>query len=134
MNILETLLKDKIGGIKDVLVQNTGFSAEQASAFVPDAAQKVLGLLGTKGSEFNLTDIPSSVNQLIGALDVSSIASNANVDVEKARTGLTAVLPMILELASNHKEKLGAFSGISDALSGSSIGKIASNLVNSLFK
>ena len=93
-----------------------GFSTEQADRFVPEAlatlmqGQKVANLFGSTGTD--------RLTTLLDSVDIAALASNVGVDGQRAETGLTALLPRLMDFLEDKQ-------GLSDLL-GSTTGSLTS--------
>ncbi len=93
-----------------------GFGAEQARRFLPEAlatlmqGQKVANLFGSTGTD--------RLTRLLDSVDIAALASNTGIDRKSAESGLTSLLPRLMDFLE-HKQ------GLSDLL-GNSTGSLTS--------
>ncbi|HBF08078.1 MAG TPA: hypothetical protein DHW71_01910 [Gammaproteobacteria bacterium] len=104
--MLEALLGDKLKELKDVLMNQSGFSQKEADDFVPAAAKDFLGTFQEKKDEVNLNNLQATAVKLLESFDVDSLATKVGIPADQARAGIAAILPILISLAEQHKDKL----------------------------
>ena len=113
--ILKQLLGEKQAGWLALLTDKAGFTLEQAKGFLGPALEQVLGAL--KGGQLDLGALlGGSVDEVVSKLDVAGLASQAELDGERAEQGLKELLP---DVGATLKEQSGALEGLGDLLGGS---------------
>ena len=114
MDLLKNLLESKAGDLASGLVSKAGFSADQAKAFVPEAAGSVVNAV--KGSDkIDFTNMGTSVQAVIGRIDIASLAGKTGIGATQAKSGLAVIVPALLKLL---EEKAGGAAGITSMLGG----------------
>lgn len=98
MDFLKDLLNQHGSKLTDSLVKNSGFTADQAQKFVPAASEKAMQAI--KGGGFDLDKLlkGGDVSALASKIDVAGLAAHAGIDANKAKAGLTSLLPQLLQL------------------------------------
>jgi len=134
MDIIQNLLNEKRSELLEPLVQQAGFSGDEASSFLPPAIAHIGQTLTGGGLDLGaLLGGGGDPSAALEQLDVSAVAQEAGVAPAKAQSGLQAILPVALSFA---KEKLGA-GGLDGLLGGEEAGGAASalgGLASKLFK
>jgi len=123
MGILDDLLQQHGGELLGVLQARAGFSADEASRFLPPALGQMLE--AARGGGLDLASLlggggAAGVTELITKMDPGGLAAEADVEVGKARSGLESLLPVALALLQQHA---GGASGLLSLL-GSQSGQI----------
>jgi hypothetical protein len=134
IDIVQNLLNEKRSELLEPLVQQAGFSGEEASSFLPPALAQIVQSLSGGGLDLGaLLGSGGDPAAAMERLDVATVAREAGVEPSKAQSGLQAILPMVLSFA---QDKLGT--GDLDALiGGGEKGGVASalgGLASKLFK
>ena len=114
MDFLQNLLGDKTSELVSGLVDKAGFSADQAKAFVPEATGSVVDAVKGAG-DIDFSNLGAAAQNVMGKVDVSSLAGKVGIDTEQARNGLTAFVPKLLQML---QEKAGGAEGIMSLLGG----------------
>lgn len=100
MEILENLISEHGSKLMSVLTES-GFSPDQAEAFLPSAAQGISDAIGGEGFADLLGGDPGSATSAIASkIDIDGIASGAGIDPSLATEGLAALIPKVLEMLS----------------------------------
>lgn len=120
MDILKDILKEKGSELAGGLVGKLGFSAEQAQAFVPEAAASIFDVVKEKGAALDLSDPASSASSLVDGVDAGALADKVGIDSSQATSGLGAIVPILL---SALQEKAGGLSGLTSMLGGEGLDK-----------
>ena len=118
-------LKNAIGGGQagDLLstLTQSGFSADQAKAFIPAASESVMQ--AASGLDLSGGESGDIVNSLLQNVDIQGLASKVGLDANMVTTGLTALLPQLVEMLKGD--------GLSSLLSGGA-GGLLGRLVGKL--
>lgn len=115
--MIETILKEHAGELMGAISQNSELDAGQAERLLPPALGgitdaltsgqlDVAGLLGGGGG---------GVSALLGQLDIGDIAAQAGLEEGPARGGLTALIPVVLQLLG---QESGGAEGLLSLLGG----------------
>jgi len=100
MDLIQNLMdKESVAIISELTGQ--GFSAEQASGFLPEALASLVQSL--KGANF--ADLSGSANltSMLDTVDITGLASRTGVDSSMAKTGLNAVIPHLLAFVQENQ-------------------------------
>ncbi|MEN8762891.1 MAG: hypothetical protein ABF290_10685 [Thiogranum sp.] len=104
MDLIQNLMdKESVTIISELTGQ--GFSAEQASGFLPEALASLVQSL--KGANF--ADLSGSANltSMLDTVDITGLASRTGVDSSMAKTGLNAVIPHLLAFVQENQGLTG---------------------------
>lgn len=112
MDILKDLLMNNSSELVDTL-SATGFSAEQAQEFIPEAAEGVQQALsgGDLLSLLGGGDAEGIVSTLLEKVDIAGIASRLGIDESMVNTGLETLLPRVLEIMNEQGSGLSSLLG-----------------------
>ena len=114
MDFLKQILSDQTGPLIEKLTAATGFQREEAQAFVPAAITQVIEKL--QGGGFDLGRLlGGGAGDLVSKLDPQGLAQTTNIDADKAREGLAAVVPGVLDAV---KQQAGDAGNLLSALGG----------------
>lgn len=113
MDLIKNLLAEKQGELVNALMNKAGFGADQARAFVPEAADAVVEAAGGGSGLDPAALADAGPAELIGKIDVASLAARVGVDPGMATAGLSAIVPQLLEA---FRGKLGALGGVASQL------------------
>jgi len=100
MDIIQSFM-DKEGGSIISELTSRGFSAEQASGFLPEALAtlmqglKVANLFDSAGT--------GSLTSLRDSVDIAALASRTGVDSSDAETGLNALIPRLIAFLKDNQ-------------------------------
>lgn len=76
----------------------SGFAAEDAKRFVPEAAREIVTSLDRQnGTSFSQASITEQENALLSAIDITDLANRLRLNSSLVTTGLTAIIPLFLE-------------------------------------
>ena len=114
MDFLQNLLGDNTSKLVSSLVDKAGFSADQAKAFVPEATGSVVDAVKNAGN-IDFSNIGAAAQNVMGQVDVSSLASKVGIDTGQAQSGLNAIVPNLLQI---FQDKAGGSAGIMSMLGG----------------
>ena len=132
MNPLRILLQEVRPKLVAALTQGAQFSAGQAEAFVPAAAESALDFIREHADQVDLNDLPSLANRLARGLDAKELARRVGVTPSEAQNGLETVLPELLAAAEKKARPFGGLAAVAKLLGGGagtpSLGGIASKL------
>lgn len=119
MDFLKDILGSQAGDMVSALVEKGGFSAEQAQAFVPEAGKSVFKTVQGNMDKFDLSDLTSESNQqnILSSLPIADLAGKVGISEGMVQTGLTTVMPMVLNLLKNN-EGLSGILSMADQLGG----------------
>lgn len=107
MDLIQNFV-DKEGGSVISELTSQGFSAEQASGFLPEAlATLVRGLKGLKEADF--ADLFGSVSSdgRASSVDIAALASRTGVDSRNAEAGLNALIPRLMAFVKDNQSLPG---------------------------
>lgn len=126
MSILNDLMSEHGPALLSSLT-DSGFSAEQAQAFLPEAASSMSDALSDGGvaSMLGGGDESGIASEVIGKIDIEGLAAKMGMDATMAESGLSALVPKVLSL-------LGSQSGGLSGLLGGGAGGLA-GLAGKLF-
>lgn len=119
--MIQAILGDKFKDLTSALTSQSGFSAGQAEAFIPEAAKGFLTTLQENGQGLDLSDISNSASTLLQSFDINSLAEKVGISAEQAQSGIAAVMPILMSFAEQHQDKIESLSsmlGGNSALSG----------------
>lgn len=119
MDFLKDILEEKGAELAGGLVEKLGFNADQARAFVPEAAQSVFDVAKERAGDLDFSDLTGSAGSLIDGVDTGALATKVGIDSSQAKSGLSAIVPTLL---SALKEKAGGLSGLTSMLGGKDLG------------
>jgi hypothetical protein len=130
MEILKNLISEHGSSLMSTLT-DSGFTAEQAQQFLPEATQGISDALSGGGIADMLSggDLGGMASSIIGNIDVEGIASKVGVDSSVASNGLSALVPQVLGLMNAEG---GGLSSLLGGEGGGGLGGIAS-MVGKLF-
>ncbi len=120
MDFLKDILEEKGAELAGGLVDKLGFNAEQAQAFVPEAARSVFDVVKEKAGELDLSDLASNAGKLADSVDAGALAQKVGIDASQVTSGLGAIVPTLL---STLQEKAGGLTGLTAMLGGEGLGK-----------
>ncbi len=114
MEILKDLLMNNSSELVNTLSES-GFSAEQAQEFIPEAAQGVQQALSDGGGDLLSMlgggDTEGIVSTLLEKVDIAGIASRLGLDESMVNTGLETLLPRALEIMNEQGSGLSSLLG-----------------------
>lgn len=127
MDLIKELISSKGAGLLNELT-GSGFSAQQAQKFLPQAAQSVFGAMqGLHVPSLLAADAPTQTSSLLDNVDIPGLASRVGIDVGLTRGGLEKVIPVATGFL---KENSGAAAllGLLGGGGGSRLGGLTKNL------
>ena len=112
MEIIENLISEHGSSLMSTLTES-GFTADQAQQFLPEAAQGMSDAISGGGiSEFlSGGDEGDMASTIMGKIDIESIASKIGIDSSLASDGLTALIPQVLAMMNSGGGGLSALLG-----------------------
>ena len=112
MEIIENLISEHGSSLMSTLTES-GFTADQAQQFLPEAAQGMSDAISGGGiSEFlSGGDEGDMASTTMGKIDIESIASKIGIDSSLASDGLTALIPQVLAMMNSGGGGLSALLG-----------------------
>ena len=127
MEILKNLISEHGPSLMSTLTES-GFSADQAQQFLPEATQGISDAISGGGITELLSggDEGGMASTIMSKIDIESIASKVGIDSSLASNGLTALIPKVLALMNTEG------GGLSSLLGSGGIGRIA-GMVGKLF-
>ncbi|MBL8860100.1 MAG: hypothetical protein JNL28_16440 [Planctomycetes bacterium] len=110
------LITDHGPALTQQLTGKAGFTADQAKAFLPLIAGKVMEVI--KGGQFDIKSLlgGGDMSGLIGKLGIGGLAQKVGIDETKATAGAKAVVPGIIDSFS--KQTGGLADLVGDATGG----------------
>jgi len=121
MGFVDQFLEENGGELVGGLVQQLGFSKEQAQTFVPIAVSKVLELLQGGGLDLGSLLGGASAKGVSDRIDVGQLASQAGVSEPLAQQGVESLVPTLL---SKLGEQGGGAEGVGALLGGGDASKL----------
>lgn len=107
MDILKELISSKGAGLVSQLT-GSGFSAEQAEKFLPEAGGSIMGALqGLDVKALLGSDAASQTSSLLGNIDVAGLASKLNLDSAVAKGGLEKFIPVVMGFLKDNQAAAG---------------------------
>ncbi len=108
MDFLKQLIGEKSSELVAGLVEKTGFTVEQAEKFVPAATGSVVEA-AQKVENLDPSNLGHATQSIMDKIDISALAQQVGIDKQLAQSGLTALLPNLLQ---SLQEKAGALGGL----------------------
>lgn len=133
MGLVDELLSAKSSELIRGLTEKAGFSADEATKFIPPAAEQVVDQVKGGGLDIGALLAGQDLSSLISKLDLGALASQVGIDESKVSAGLQTLVPMLL---SALQDKAGGASGLLSLLGGDGGGDVAGALgkLGGLFK
>jgi len=130
MEILKNLISEHGSGLMSTLTES-GFTADQAQQFLPEAAQGMSDAVSSGGISELLSggDEGDMASTIMSKIDIESIASKVGIDSSLASDGLTALIPKVLAMMNTEG---GGLSSLLGSKYGGGIGRVA-GMVGKLF-
>ena len=130
MEILKNLISEHGASLMSTLT-DSGFTADQAQQFLPEAAQGMSDAIGDGGISELLSggDEGGMASTIMSKIDVESIASKIGIDPSLASNGLTALIPKVLAMMNAEG---GGLSSLLSGGGGGIIGRVT-GMVGKLF-
>jgi hypothetical protein len=99
MEIIKNLISEHGSTLMSTLTES-GFTADQAQQFLPEAAQGMSDAISGGGISELLGggDAGDMVSTIMDKIDIESIASKVGIDSSLASSGLTALIPKVLAM------------------------------------
>lgn len=126
MDIIKELISSQGGKLVEQLTQS-GFSAEQADQFIPEASNSIIDAIKDKGVGA-IAD--GSASSLMDSININGLASKLGIESGLAQNGMQSILPIVLSFLQN---KSGGLSGVLSMLGGKDAGGLA-NMAKGFFK
>ena len=125
MDLMGMVMSSKGQELISGLMQS-GFSAEQAKEFLPEAGKDILSALTKQDStQLNLEDSASQTSNILADIDISALASKVGLSSGIVNSGLQMLIPQVLSVV---KEKLGSGADLLSLLGGSNTDDMAAGL------
>ena len=122
MDLLNNLISNHSSELISTLT-DSGFNAEQAQNFLPEAGQGVTeALSGGNLSELLGGDSSALLSTILERIDVAGIASRLGIDESMVNDGLTALVPKVMEIFQ------GEGGGLASLLGGEGAGGLLGGL------
>jgi len=130
MEILKNLISEHGPSLMSTLTES-GFTAEQAQQFLPEAAQGISEAISGGGLSEMLSggDEGGMASTIMSRIDIEGIASKVGIDSSLANNGLTSLIPKVLAMMNAEG---GGLSSLLGGGSGGVIGSVA-GMVGKLF-
>ena len=128
MEMIKNLINEHGASLVSTLTES-GFTAEQAQQFLPEAAQGISDAVGTGGVSGLLSgsgEGDDMASTIMSNIDIESIAAKVGIDSSMASDGLTALIPQALAMINSEG------GGLSSLLGGEGVGKVV-GMVGKLF-
>jgi hypothetical protein len=123
MEIIKNLISEHGSTLMSTLTES-GFTAEQAQQFLPEAAQGMSDAISGGGVSELLGggDAGDMASTIMGKIDIESIASKVGIDSSLASNGLAALIPKVLAMMNTEG---GGLSSLLGGEGGGIIGSVA---------
>ncbi len=123
MEIIKNLISEHGSTLMSTLTES-GFTAEQAQQFLPEAAQGMSDAISGGGVSELLGggDAGDMASTIMSKIDIESIASKVGIDSSLASSGLTALIPKVLAMMNTEG---GGLSSLLGGEGGGVIGSVA---------
>lgn len=128
MDFLKQILSDKGAELAAGIVDKVGLSAEQAEAFVPEAAQSAFDVFKDKADDLDLSDLGGTASSLIKDIDVGGLANKVGIDAGQAASGLDNLLPGLLSALNDKAGALGGLQSVVGMLKGGGVADALGNV------
>ena len=87
------------------LLGDAGFSPDQTSEFLPEAAAGMLEAFQNKDIEMIISAFGSNdPGQLLGHIDINTVARKAGLDPEQAAAGVKAITPLLTQVFKHNSD------------------------------
>jgi len=112
MEILKNLISEHGSSLMSTLTES-GFTADQAQQFLPEAAQGMSDAISGGGISELLSggDEGGLASTIMSKIDVEGIASRVGIDPSLASNGLTALIPKVLAMINSEGGGLSSLLG-----------------------
>lgn len=115
MEMVRQLFKEHAGTFTDAL-SAAGFSAEQAKAFLPDAASSLINATENMDIDQVITAFTSrDKTELLAMLKPDAISAKHGLDNEKVSQGMSSIVSTASELFVSNSGVTGALSSLTDS-------------------
>ena len=123
MEIIKNLISEHGSTLMSTLTES-GFTADQAQQFLPEAAQGMSDAISGGGVTELLSggDAGDMASTIVGKIDIESIASKVGIDSSLASNGLAALIPQVLAMVNTEG---GGLSSLLGGEGGGVIGSVA---------
>jgi len=123
MEIIKNLINEHGSTLMSTLTES-GFTADQAQKFLPEAAQGMSDAISGGGISESLSggDAGDMASTIMDKIDIESIASKVGIDSSLASNGLTALIPKVLAMMNTEG---GGLSSLLGGEGGGVIGSVA---------
>ena len=130
MEILKNLISEHGASLMSTLT-DSGFTADQAQQFLPEAAQGMSDAISDGGISELLSggDEGGMASTIMSKIDIEGIASKVGIDSSLASNGLTALIPKVLAMMNAEG---GGLSSLLSGGGGGIIGRVT-GMVGKLF-
>ena len=122
MEMIKSLISEHGASLMSTLT-DSGFSADQAQQFLPEAAQSISDAVSAGGVSGMLSsggDVDDMASTILNNIDIESIAGKVGIDSSMVSNGLTALIPQVLAMISSEGGGLSSLLGGEGAGVGSS--------------
>ena len=133
MSVIQSLLGDQFGNLTSMLTDKLNFSQPQAESFIPEAAKEFLGAYQEKSADLDLSNVSGSASTLLEMININELASKVGISEEQVNSGIGMIMPTLLGLAEEHKDKLEGLGSLLSNLEGSPLGGMLSGIGGKLF-
>lgn len=98
MNIVSEIVENNSGLLTSLLIYKE-FRFDQASAFLPHAVRSIVAVVMEQADNDRFVSERScAIATLMQQIDIPKLAADVAIDVERASTGVAALLPKVLEI------------------------------------
>lgn len=102
MDFIKDLISEHSGTLIETL-SGAGFSAEQATDFLPEAASGLTDMLGSA----DMTDVVSKLSSgdagdLLSSINVADIATKLGLSPEMVSSGFESIMPLVTKVMSEN--------------------------------
>ncbi len=130
LDVIQGLLQNHQGELVGQLEEKAGFGTDEAKSFLPPALEQIGQALGAGGIDLGALLSGDGLGALLSKIDVGAIANQSEVDAPKAKSGLEALVPMVLSLL---KQEGGGLEGLLGKLGGGGAAGALGGLAGKLF-
>ena len=134
MDMIKNMIAQKGAEFAAPLVEKLGFSQSQATMFLPMAIEALMAKFGNddkdESSSFSLAGLlgggGDDISSMVDGIDVADIASKVGIGEDKAKSGLAALAPAVVDGLKEQgvSSVLGALGGGDGGGIGGMLGKL----------
>ena len=107
MEFIKALINENNSSLTDSL-SSAGFSLEQVSQFLPEAASSISDAINISGVEQIVSGVASGGSgKLLNSIDIIQIASKTGMSSEQVKEGFEAILPAVTNIITQNGGSIG---------------------------